>query len=169
MSAQLRNYGGFALLAVLGAGPILALSVEERLDVSRIVDKTAAESILGEPVKVPTPRNRHGGDGYYSKCNYYSAASGKALILRVYQAGAGFEAQKELDAVKASTGVGKPVTGLGDKAEAYSGPDSGLPAKVAMLYVIKGNALLTVGLSGLEEDTGLEKAKAIAEKILAQL
>jgi hypothetical protein len=156
-------------LALLGAGRMFALPAEERFDVSRIVDKAFAESIMGEPVKVPTPRNMHGGDGYYSKCNYYSAKSGKALILRVYQAGPGFDPQKELEAVKASTGLAKSVTGLGDKAEAYSGADSGLPANVAMLYVIKGNSLVTVGLSGLEEESALEKTKTVAEKILAQL
>jgi hypothetical protein len=155
---------GFLTLAATFASP-----TEDRLDISRIIDKAGAESIIGEKVKVPTPRNMHGGDGYYSKCNYYSASSKKALILRVYQAGSGFDAEKELDAVKASTGTGTPVAGLGDKAQAYSGPESGLPANVVMLYVIKGNTLITVGLSGLEDHDALEKSKNVAQKILAQL
>jgi hypothetical protein len=71
--------------------------------------------------------------------------------------------------VKASTGPGKPVAGLGDKAHIYSGTDSGLPVNVVMLYVIKGNSLITVGLSGLDDESAVEKAKTVAQKIVAQL
>ena len=149
--------------------PILAIAAPDRVDVSRIIDKSLAESVLGEPVKVPTPRNLEGADGYYSKCNYYSAQSGKTLIIRLYQASAGFDPDKELEMVKASTGPGKPVAGLGDKAHIYSGTDSGLSVNVVMLYVIKGNSLITVGVSGLEDETAVEKAKTIAQKIVAQL
>ena len=33
-----------------------------------------------------------------------------------------------------------------------SGAASGLPSHVVMLYVVKGNALITVGLAGLDDD-----------------
>ena len=169
MIFPVRLFFILAALAVLPAAGTFALPMEDRLDVSHIIDKAGAEAIIGEKVKVPTPRNMHGGDGYYSKCNYYSASSKKTLVIRVYQAGPGFDPEKELEAVKASTGTARPVSGLGDKTQAYSGPESGLPPNVVMLYVIKGNTLITVGLAGLEDDDALEKAKGVAQKILAQL
>lgn len=159
----------FALIGCLVLAGVSVRAAEDRLDVSLIIDKAAAESAMGEPVKVPAPRNLDGGDGYYSKCNYYSATSNKALILRCYQAAAGFDARKELDSVKASTGTPKSLSGLGDKAQIYSGPESGLPVNVVMLYVIKGNSLVTVGMSGLDEETALEKTKRLAQKIVTQI
>jgi hypothetical protein len=152
-------------VSVIAAG----WAAEDRIDVSHIIDKAAAESAMGEPVKLPAPRNLDGQDGYYSKCNYYSATSSKALILRLYQAGPGFDAIKEMNAVKASTGTPKAVSGLGDKAQIYSGPESGLPPNVVMLYVVKGNSLVTVGLSGLDEESALDKTKRLAQKIVAQI
>lgn len=146
-----------------------AFAADDRIDVSKIIDKSVAESVIGEPVKAPSPRNLDGGDGYYSKCNYYSASSGKTLVIRLYQAGAGFDPQKELEMVQASTGSSKPITGLGDQAQIYSGVESGLPANVVMLYVVKGNSLITVGISGVDEETALEKAKRVAQRIVAQL
>ena len=146
-----------------------AAAAQDRPDVSRIIDKAMAESVLGEAVKVSAPRNLDGSDGYYSKCNYYSASSNKALILRLFQAAPGFDASKEFDLVKASTGAPKSVSNLGDKAQIFSGPESGLPGNVVMLYVIKGNSLVTVGLSGLEEETALDKTKRLAQKIVTQI
>ena len=154
-------------ILVLASGSIRA--AEDRLDVSKIIDKAAAESALGEPVKVTAPRNLDGADGYYSKCNYYSATSKKTLILRLYQASAGFDPDKQLDSVRVSTGEPRSVSGLGDKAQIYSGPKSGLSENVVMLYVTKGNSLVTVGLSGLEEEVALDKAKRLAQKIVTQI
>jgi hypothetical protein len=156
----------FALLIALTVG---ASAADDRIDVSKIIDKAAAESAIGEPVKTPAPRNLDGSDGYYSKCNYYSATSHKALILRLYQATANFDAGKELESVQASMGAPKSVSGLGDKAQIYSGAESAVPANVVMLYVIKGRSLVTIGLSGLEEEVALEKVKRIAQKIVAQI
>jgi hypothetical protein len=159
-------------LALLGSFVIVlaaARGADDRIDLSHVIDKAAAESAIGEPVKAPAPRNLDGEDGYYSKCNYYSATSSKALILRLYQAGGTFDASKEMDAVKASIGTPKAVSGLGDKAQIYSGPESGLPPNVVMLYVVKGNSLVTVGLSGLDEESALDKTKRLAQKIVAQI
>lgn len=157
-------WGALALVLV---GELVA--AETRVEVASIIDKTAAESILGSAVKEPTPRNIEGKDGYYSKCNYYSATPGKLLILRVYQAAAGFDAKQELDQVRASSGLTKSLSGLGDKAELSSGAASGLSNNVTMLSVVKGNTLVTVGLRGLDEDVAVEKVKEVAQKILARL
>lgn len=156
-----------AMVAAATAGPLSA--AESGIDVSRIIDKDVAATILEGPVKLPAPRNMNGKDGYYSKCNYYSTAVGKTLIIRFYQAAAGYDPNKELDQVQESSGSMRSIPGLGDKARLTSGAEGGLPSRVVMLYVVKGNALITVGLSGFDEDAAVEKAKSVAQKIVAQL
>jgi hypothetical protein len=144
------------------------LAADARINVSQIITKTDAESILGEKVKDPTPLNAEGKDGYYSKCNYYSVSRQKSLVIRVYQPGAGaMDPQKELELVAASTtGPLKPVDGLGDKAEVFSGD----APRVLMLYVAKGNAFITIGLGGIDDESvALANAKKVANKILAKL
>jgi hypothetical protein len=146
------------------------LAADSHVDVSRIVDQTTAESVLGEAVKSATPRNVDGKDGYYSKCNYYTSKLGKTLIIRVYQAAPGINPQTALEAVTESTGAMTTVPGLGDRARLSAGAEGGLPPHVVMLFVVKGNALVTVGLSGLEDDVmAAEKTKTVAQKVLADL
>src|SRR6266576_3488853 len=91
-------------LCILAVGVIPSIAAETRIDVSKIIDKATAETILEESVKAPAPRNVEGTDGYYSKCNYYSTSARKRLVLRVYQAAAGYDPQKELEAVAENTG-----------------------------------------------------------------
>ena len=166
---SIQNCFWSALVVFAVAPTSLIFAAETRVDVSSIIDKAAAESILGSSVKDPTPRNIEGKDGYYSKCNYYSATPGKLLILRVYQAAAGFDPKKELEQVRASSGLSKAVSGLGDKAELSSGPASGLSANVTMLCVVKGDTIITIGLRGLDEEAAVEKAKSVAQKIIEHL
>jgi hypothetical protein len=164
-----KSLSRLATILLAGAGG-LALAEDGRIDVSKIIDKAAAESILEEPVKAPSPRNVEGSDGYYSKCNYYTTDAKKRLILRVYQAGPGFDPQKELESVAENTGAMRAISGLGDKARISSGVQGGLPSEVVILYVVKGNALITVGLGGFEDDNvAAEKVKGAAQKIVAQL
>jgi len=150
-----------------------ALAAYNRIDVSQIVTKTDAESILGEKVKDPTPRNAEGEDGYYSKCNYYGVSRQKSLVIRVYQPGGGaMDPQKELELVAASTtGPLKPVDGLGDKAEMFSGAgDRGAASDVLMLYVAKDHSFITIGVGGIKvRSAALAKAEEVANKILAKL
>ena len=160
----------FLVAGIIGALASPLLAADTRIDVSQIIDKATAESILGEAVKPPTPRNVEGKDGYYSKCNYYSASSGKRIIVRVYQAAAGFDPQKELDLVVENTGAMRAVSGLGERARISSGTAAGLPSNVVMLYVIKGNALITIGIGGADDEAVAgEKAKSVAQKIVAHL
>ncbi|HEY4283379.1 MAG TPA: hypothetical protein VGM62_09970 [Chthoniobacterales bacterium] len=165
-----RSLSRLALCYLLAGGIITAIAAEGRFDVSKVIDKAAAETILGEPVKAPTPRNEEGKDGYYSKCNYYSTSGKKRLVIRVYQAAPGFDAQKDLEAVVENTGAMRAISGLGDKARITSGVQSGLPQQVAMLYVVKGTALITVGISGFEDEAvSADKVKSVAQKILGAL
>ena len=151
---------------------ISLLAAEKSIDVSAIVPKTEAEKILGEPVQNPTPLNVNSKDGYYSKCNYYGTKSGRSLLLRVRQAGEGsVDPLTELDQIASSGGKMKVIEGVGDKAGMFSGaPENGLPPNVIMLYVVRGRSLITIGIGGIaDEAAALEKAKQVAEKILAQL
>jgi hypothetical protein len=158
------------IAVVLASVTSAMLAAENHIDVAVIINKAEAEAVLGVKVKDPMPGNFQGGDGYYSKCNYYSVMPGKTLLLRTYQAAAGYDAQKELEMVTKNTISVKPVSGLGEKALVTSGPASGLPARVIILYVVKGNALVTVGLSGLEDEAAaLDKAKTVAQKLLGHL
>jgi hypothetical protein len=164
-----RSKSLVGVLLLTGVATAL-LAADARIDVSQIIDKAAAESILEEQVNAPAPRNVDGTDGYYSKCNYYSTNAKRRLIIRVYQAAAGFDPQKELEAVAENTGAMRAISGLGDKARMSSGVEGGLPSKVVMIYVVKGNALVTVGISGIEdENAAAEKVKTAAQKIVAQL
>jgi hypothetical protein len=140
---------------------ISLLAAEKSIDVSAIVPKTEAEKILGEPVRNPTP-----------KCNYYGTKSGRSLLLRVRQASEGsVDPLTEFDQIASSGGKMKVIDDLGDKAGMFNGaPENGLPPNVIMLYVVKGKSLITIGIGGIaDEAAALEKAKQVAQKILAQL
>ena len=157
-------------LSLLAGATAVGIAAEARVDVSIIIDKATAEAILEEPVKAPSPRNVEGTDGYYSKCNYYSTDTKKRLIIRVYQAAAGYDPVKELDAVAETTGAMRAISGLGDKARVSTGVQSGLPSHTVIIYVVKGNALVTVGLGGFEdENAATDKVKEVAQKIVAKL
>ena len=144
---------------------------KKAIDLAAIVTKTDASSALGEPVKDPQSRNDEGADGYYSRCNYYSQNPGRSLVLRLRQASAGqLEPVKQLEELMAGNVKIKPLSGFGDKAAlASEGAQNGL-SHLLMLYVVKGNALVTVGIGGVDDEkAALEKAKILARKILAKL
>ena len=142
----------------------------KQIDLATVIPKTEAEAALGEAVKDPEPRNGDGADGYYSRCNYYSQNPGKSLVLRLRQAAAGqLEPQKQLEELSAGNSKIKPVPKLGDKAAVMIEEGKG-PSHRLMLYVVKKDAFVTVGISGVDDDkVALERARKIARKILAQL
>jgi hypothetical protein len=161
------------LVFVAGGLTSTVCAADSRPEVAQIITKTEAAAILGEPVKDPSPRNGDGADGYYSKCNYYSVRRGKSLVIRLQLPGPNaIPPQKELELLAAANGATEKVTGVGDAAAqmSISSGDGGAAARVLMLYVAKGNAFLTVGLSGLADDAlALEKTKTVAQKILEHL
>ena len=158
---------GLAVAALL----FPARAAENRIDLSAVITKADAQTVLGEAVKDPQGRNDDGADGYYSRCNYYSENPGRSLTLRVRQAGPGqLDPKKQLEEMSTGNDKFKAVTGLGDKAAlAKEGPAKG-PGHVLMLYVAKGNAFITVGISGVDDEkSATEKAKALAKKIMGKL
>ncbi len=161
------------ILSIVLVGMIAGLTsaAEKRIDVGNVITKADAETALGEAVKDGQPRNSDGADGYYSRCNYYSQNPGKSLVLRVRQAAAGqLEPKKQLESMMAENAKLKGVSGLGDKAAALNeGAGNGL-SHTCMLYVAKGNAFVTVGVGGVnDEKAATEKATKLAKKILGQL
>lgn len=147
-------------------------AADSRIDVSQIIGKTEAAEVLGEPVKDPTPRSGEGADGYYSKCNYYTVRRAKSLVIRFQLPGPNaVPPRTELDLLEAANGTMEKVSGIGDAAQILvSSGDSGIASRILMLYVAKGNAFLTIGLGGFIDDAvALEKAKAVAQKLLERL
>ena len=160
-----------ALVLAAGALPLSGWAAENQIDLAAIITKADAQNILGEAVKDPQARNDDGADGSYSRCNYYSENPGRSLTLRVRQAGPGqLEPKKQLEEMSAGNEKFKAVNGLGDKAALLKeGPDKG-PGHVLMLYVAKGNAFITIGISGVDDEkNATEKAKTLAKKILGKL
>jgi hypothetical protein len=159
-----------AVVALLIVQFVLAAGTH--IDVSKIIDKAEAESLLGQKIKDLTPVNAEGTDGYYSKCSYYSVIPGKSLVIRVQQHDANaMNPYKELDLLAASNGPMNLVKDLGDEAQMFAeGGESGAASRVLMLYVVKGNAFLVIGVSGFADDAvALEKAETVAKKILEHL
>jgi len=162
---------GVLVLASGLTNTVLA-AADSRPDVGQIITKTEAAAILGEPVKDPSPRSGDGGDGYYSKCNYYTVKRGKSLIIRLQVPGPNaIGPQKELELLTAANGAMEKISGVGDVAQmSAGGGDGGFASRVLMLYVAKGNAFLTIGLGGFVDDAvALEKAKTVAQKLLEHL
>jgi len=158
---------------VLAVGALLftARAAENRIDLSAVITQADAQSALGEAVKDPQGRNEEGADGYYSRCNYYSQNPGRSLTLRVRQAGPNqLDPKKQLEEMTAGNDKFKAVTGFGDGAAlTKEGPAKG-PGHVLMLYVARGNAFITVGISGVDDEkSATEKMKALAKKIMGRL
>ena len=160
------------LVTTLAVASAVSAAAAERVDVSKIISKTDAANILGQPVKTPTPLNVDSKDGYYSKCNYYSTKSVRSLLVRVREAAENtLDPEKEFEQVAVSGGAMKPVDSLGDRAGMFNGaPENGLPPNVVILYAVKGKFFVTVGIGGLKDEAAaVEKAKEVTRKILAQL
>lgn len=165
-----RTIAAAAMLAVC-AVPFLGRAAQTVIDLATVVTKQDAQAALSEPVKDPQARSEDGADGFYSRCNYYSENPGRSLTLRIRQASPGqLEPKKQLEEMSAANNKFKSVTGLGDKAAVTNeGPAKG-PGHVLMLYVAKGNAFITVGISGVDDEkAAMEKAKTLAKKILGKL
>src|SRR5947209_11257600 len=159
-------------LLVIALGLTNPLWAADRPDVAKIITKSDAADVLGEPVRDSTPRSGEGADGYYSKCNYYSVQRGKSLVIRLQLPGPNAIApDKELQLVAAANGAMENVAGVGDAAQMFTtGGESGAASRVLMLYVVKGGAFMTIGVSGFANDAvALEKAKTIAQKLVDHL
>lgn len=168
---SIRSFSVAVLIGAVGlTTPIYA--ADARPDVAKIITKDDAAAILAAAVKDPSPRSGDGADGYYSKCNYYSIPRGKSLVIRLQLPGPNaIDPAKELQLMAAANGSMEEVSGIGDAAKmSTAGGESGFASRILMLYVVKGNAFLTVGVSGFSNDAvALEKAKTVVQKLLEHL
>ena len=120
------------------------------------------------PVKDARGRNQNGTGGYYdSEWSYHAIKGDKALIFDVLYAGR--EAPPHLtqtmfSVLPADGSKSTRIDGLGDKA-IFCPNETGM----AMLHVLKGDILITIGFHGQAPKTVLDSEKSLATKILASL
>src|SRR5690242_17822897 len=137
----------------------------DKIDVPKVITKSDAEKILGAPVKDAKGRNQNGSDGYYdSGWSYYAIKGDKAVIFDVLYAGKPGLAASLFSVLPADSSKSTPIQGLGDKA--IFCPNE---TKMAMLHVLKGNILITIGIHGLPANAVRDPEKSMATKILANL
>src|SRR5436305_7891745 len=156
------------IIAALLCVVVYSVAAGDKIDVSAVVTKADVEAILGVPVKDPKGRNKEGSDGFYdSEWSYHAIKGDKALIFDVLYAGR--EAPPHLtqtmfSVLPADGSKSTRIDGLGDKA-IFCPNETGM----AMLHVLKGNILITIGIHGLPADAVLDSEKSMATKILANL
>jgi hypothetical protein len=157
----------FAALIIICAGVRSALA-GDKIDVPKVTTKSDAEKILGVPVKDAKGRNQNGKGGYYdSEWTYHAINGDKWLYFDILYAGQ--EAPPHLtqtmfSVLPADRSKSTHIDGLGDKA-IFCPNETGM----AMLHVLKGDILITIGIHGLPANAVLDSEKSMATKILANL
>ena len=158
-----RTMVGFAILIIICTGMRSAMA-GDKIDVPKVITKSDAEKILGGPVKDAKGRNQNGADGYYdSEWTYHTIKGDKWLYFDVLYAGRDAPAhltQKMFSMLPADNSKSTPIYGLGDKA-IFCPNETGM----AMLHVLKGDILITIGIHGLPGDVVLDWEKSMATKI----
>jgi hypothetical protein len=162
-----RTLVGFAISIIICVAARWA-TAGDKIDVPKVITKSDAEKILGGPVKDARGRNQNGTDGYYdSEWSYHAINGEKALMFDVLYAGRKAPphlTQTMFSVLPADGGKSTPITGLGDKA-IFCPNETGM----AMLHVLKGDILITIGIHGLPANAALDPEKSLATKILANL
>jgi len=162
-----RTLVGFAISIIICVAARWA-TAGDKIDVPKVITKSDAEKILGGPVKDARGRNQNGTDGYYdSEWSYHAINGEKGLMFDVLYAGRKAPphlTQTMFSVLPADGGKSTPITGLGDKA-IFCPNETGM----AMLHVLKGDILITIGINGLPADAVLDSEKSMATKILGNL
>ena len=158
----MRTIVGFALIIICAR--VCSTTAGDKIDVPKVITKSDAEKILGVPVKDAKGRNQNGTDGYHdSEWTYHAINGDKWLYFDVLYAGR--EAPPHLtqtmfSMLPADGSKSTPVDGLGDKA-IFCPNETGM----AMLHVLKGDILITIGIHGLPASAVLDSEKSVATKI----
>ena len=159
-----RTIVSFTILIIICAGVRSAMA-GDKIDIPKVITKSDAEKILGVPVKDAKGRNQNGTNGYYdSEWSYYAIKGDRALIFDVLYAGKPGLAATMFSILPADGGKSTRIDGLGDKA-IFCPNETGM----AMLHVLKGNTLITIGIHGLPASAVVDTEKSMATKILANL
>jgi hypothetical protein len=158
---------GFTILIIGCAGVRFAIAADT-IDVRKVITKSDAEKILGVPVKDAKGHNQNGRGGYYeSEWSYHAINGDKGIYFDVLYAGQDAPphlTQTMFSMLPADKSKSTPVNGLGDKA-IFCPNETGM----AMMHVLKGDILITIGFHGPAPKTVLDSEKAMATKILANL
>jgi hypothetical protein len=162
-----RTLVGFAILIITCAGVRSAMA-GDKIDVPKVITKSDAEKILGVPVKDAKGRNQKGKGGYYESEWTYPAINGDKWIyfdiLYAGQEAPPHLTQTMFSVLPADRSKSTHIDGLGDKA-IFCPNETGM----AMLHVLKGDILITIGIHGLPANAVLDSEKSMATKILANL
>ena len=162
-----RTIVGFAILIIICFGVRSAIA-GDKIDVPKVITKSDAEKILGVPVKDAKGRNQNGTGGYYdSEWSYHTINGDKWLCFDVLYAereAPPHLTQTMFSMLPADKSKSTPVDGLGDKA-IFCPNETGM----AMLHVLKGDILITIGFHGQAPKTVLDSEKSMATKILGNL
>ena len=163
----IRTLVRFAILIIICADVRYAMA-GDKIDIPNVVTKSDAEKILGVPVKDAKGRNQNGTGGYYDSEWSYRAINGdKGLYFDVLYAGRDAPphlTQTMFSVLPADRSKSTCIDGLGDKA-IFCPNETGM----AMLHVLKGDILITIGIHGLSADAALDPEKSLATKILANM
>src|SRR5215831_613377 len=158
---------GFVTLIIVCAG-VLSVMAGGKIDVPKVITKSDVEKIVGAPVKDPKGHNKNGTGGYYeSEWSYRSIEGDKGIYFDVLYAGQDAPphlTQTMFSMLPADKSKSTPVDGLGDKA-IFCPNETGM----AMMHVLKGDVLITIGFHGHFTNAVLDSGKAMATKILANL
>src|SRR5215475_5374025 len=162
-----RTMMGFVTLIIICAG-VPSVMAGDKIDVPKVITKSDVEKIVGGPVRDPKGHNKNGTDGYYeSEWSYRSVEGNKGIYFDILYPGKGAPphlTQTMFSMLPADKSKSTPVEGLGDKA-IFCPNETGM----AMLHVLKGDILITIGFHGPAPKTVLDSEKSIATKILANL
>ena len=172
-----------AILAILGGCNARRETTFVR-DACSLISKDEIGSIEGSPVN-DTKSGEHSDDFFrVAQCFYTTAESNKSVSLAFMQkrpdqktnrSPKDFWKEKfdpyEKEEPKTMSGeekeprsAPKKIEGLGDEAYWVGNRFGG------MLYVLKGDAFISIGVGGTDnEDTKLKKSKALAQKALQRL
>jgi hypothetical protein len=162
-----RTLVGFAISIIICVAARWA-TAGDKIDVPKVITKSDVEKILGEPVKDARGHNQNGKGGYYESEWSYRAINGdKGLYFDVLYAGRDAPprlTQTMFSVLPADRSKSTRIDGLGDKA-IFCPNETGM----AMLHVLKGDVLITIGSHGLSADAALDPERSMATKILANL
>ena len=153
-------------------------------NVCQLITTEEIGAVQGSPIKEPQGSTRSENGFRVSQCFYTAAEFSKSVNLALVQRDPDHssgrspkdfwkekfdpyeneEPQKDSDGEKEKGPPPKKIASLGDEAYWASNRFGGT------LYVLKGDAFISVGLGGTDdEDTKLKKSKALAQKALQRL
>ena len=162
-----RTIVRFAILIIICAS-VCSVIAGDKIDVPKVITKPDVEKILGAPVKDAKGHNKNGTGGYYeSEWSYRAIEGDKGIYFDVLYAGQDAPPHLTLtmfSMLPADKSKSTPIDGLGDKA-IFCPNETGM----AMLHVLKGDILITIGFHGHFTGAVLDTGKAMARKILANL